>query len=65
MDDLLAAARATGANAFAANSVSEALHQAEQISAGTPVVVSGSVYLVGEARVLLVGARQEIMRQES
>jgi|SRR5580658_258136 dihydrofolate synthase/folylpolyglutamate synthase len=55
IDDLLAAALATGATAVAANSVGEALNTAEQIAAGTPVVVSGSVYLVGEARALLVG----------
>jgi dihydrofolate synthase/folylpolyglutamate synthase len=56
IDDLLAAARATGATAVAANSVSEALNTAEQIAAGTPIVVSGSVYLVGEARALILSA---------
>ena len=56
-DELLAAARATGANAIAAASVSEALSAAEQFAAGAPIVVSGSVYLVGEARALLVAAR--------
>ena len=56
MDALLAAAEATGVRALAAESVSQAM----QLAAGQTgqrgvVVVSGSVYLVGEARTLLLG----------
>lgn len=53
-DDLLAAARAVGTPAAAADSVSEALRMARERAAGSTAVVSGSVYLVGEARGLLV-----------
>ncbi len=59
LEDLLAAAQATGTPAIAAESVSEALKLAreqalhKQADAGV-VVVSGSVYLVGEARSLLI-----------
>jgi len=59
IDELVAAARSTGTKARAAGSVSEALNIAEELAAGSPVVVSGSVYLVGEARSLLLPARQE------
>jgi dihydrofolate synthase/folylpolyglutamate synthase len=59
IDDLLAAARATGTKAVAAESVSDALKTAGELADGSPIVVSGSVYLVGEARVLLMGARRE------
>jgi dihydrofolate synthase / folylpolyglutamate synthase len=59
VDELLAAAHATGTKAIAAESVSAALKAAEELAAGNPVVVSGSVYLVGEARALLLRARQE------
>ena len=54
MDDLLAAAHATGTPARAAESVGEALELARNKADGGLVVVSGSVYLVGEARPLLV-----------
>ena len=50
MDDLLAAAKSTGTAAVAAESVSEALQLAEEDAHGEVTVVSGSVYLVGEAR---------------
>ena len=63
VDDLLAAAAATGTPAIAAESVSEALRIAQkrinnqarinqQGAAGGVAVISGSVYLVGEARTL-------------
>jgi len=52
--DLEAAARATGARAVAATSVEQALELAAQRSQGGVVIVSGSVYLVGEARSLLL-----------
>jgi len=55
-EDLLAAARAVAAPAHLAPSVSEALRVAAALAPSGPVVVSGSVYLVGEARSLLVGA---------
>ena len=56
LDDLLAAAKATGTTAIAAYSVASALLLAEERAPGGVVVVSGSVYLVGEARTLLLGA---------
>jgi dihydrofolate synthase/folylpolyglutamate synthase len=54
MDDLLDAARAVGTPATIAESVSEALRMAGERAAGGTAVISGSVYLVGEARGLLV-----------
>ncbi|MBF6592803.1 MAG: bifunctional folylpolyglutamate synthase/dihydrofolate synthase, partial [Ktedonobacterales bacterium] len=54
MADLLAAAEATGTPAVAAESVQEALELARQHAADGVIVVSGSVYLVGEARTLLL-----------
>jgi folylpolyglutamate synthase/dihydropteroate synthase len=51
---LLAAARATGTAAVAAGSVEEALENAQEMAASGVVVVSGSVYLVGEARTMLM-----------
>ncbi|MGA2570837.1 MAG: folylpolyglutamate synthase/dihydrofolate synthase family protein [Terracidiphilus sp.] len=57
LDDLLAAARTTGVQAVAADSVREAVRMAGEKSAGGVVVVSGSVYLVGEVRSLLVAER--------
>lgn len=59
MDDLLGAARATGAAAVVAESVGKALELAGESAQGEAVVVSGSVYLVGEARTLLVCEREE------
>ena len=59
IDELMAAAQSTCARAFAAGSVSDALQMAEELAAGSPVVVSGSVYLVGGARSLLMQTRQE------
>lgn len=54
VEDLLAAAKATGTAAVAAGSVREALENAQEQAAGGVVVVSGSVYLVGEARTMLL-----------
>ncbi len=59
LEDLLAAARATGIPAVAAGSVREAGRMAQDRSAGGVAVVSGSVYLVGEARGLLLGPEHE------
>ncbi len=59
LDDLLAAVRATGTPAVAAQSVAEALQMAQDRSAGGVVVVAGSVYLVGEARALLLAGKGE------
>ncbi len=59
MDELLAAAKATGTEAVAADSPARALELAAQsarTTAGEVVVVSGSVYLVGEARTILLSA---------
>jgi len=54
IDDLLAAAQATGTPAVAADSVESAIHVAESKGNDGIVVISGSVYLVGEARSLLL-----------
>lgn len=58
MGDLLAAARATGTPAVACESVSEALQRGEEGAEGGLIVVSGSVYLVGEARTLLLNGKR-------
>jgi dihydrofolate synthase/folylpolyglutamate synthase len=60
LGDLMAAAQSTGTPAIAAESVPQALqlarqHQPQHHSRCGQVVVSGSVYLVGEARTLLLG----------
>ena len=60
MEDLEAAARATGTAAVVAGSVREALRQAGERGQGGAIVVSGSVYLVGEARSLLLGGGVEL-----
>ncbi|MGA2752914.1 MAG: folylpolyglutamate synthase/dihydrofolate synthase family protein [Terracidiphilus sp.] len=59
LDDLLAAAAATGTPAIAADSVADALRIAEERAAGGVAVVSGSVYLVGEARGKLFPGKSE------
>lgn len=59
MEDLLAAAETTGTRATAAQSVLEALKFAQDRAAGGVVAVSGSVYLVGEARTLLLAWEAE------
>ncbi|MGD0831228.1 MAG: folylpolyglutamate synthase/dihydrofolate synthase family protein [Terracidiphilus sp.] len=52
--ELEAAASATGTWTASAGSVREAMQYAEEHSGGGQIVVSGSVYLVGEARTLLL-----------
>jgi dihydrofolate synthase/folylpolyglutamate synthase len=59
IDELRAAARTTGTPAVAAESVREAVKNARDRSASSAVVISGSVYLVGEARALLLAADGE------
>lgn len=54
MEDLLAAGKATGTPVIAAETISDALLIARDRSAGGVVVISGSVYLVGAARALLL-----------
>jgi len=54
LEDLMAAAEATGAASVAARSVEAALEMAKQRADGGVVVISGSVYLVGEARGLIL-----------
>jgi dihydrofolate synthase/folylpolyglutamate synthase len=56
LETLLAAAASTGTPAEAASSVDAALQHASPAECGL-VVVSGSVYLVGDARALLLGHR--------
>jgi dihydrofolate synthase/folylpolyglutamate synthase len=58
MEDLLAAAATTGTKAVVAESASQALELAAE-STGEVIVVSGSVYLVGEARSILLSAEGE------
>jgi dihydrofolate synthase/folylpolyglutamate synthase len=61
VDSLLAAAGATGTPAAAAESVKQAmqlaLQQVQQYAERRVIVVSGSVYLVGEARTLLLAEK--------
>jgi len=59
VDDLMAAAKATGTSAVAVDSVQEAIELAEidAEDASDVVVISGSVYLVGEARARLIGGQ--------
>jgi len=62
MRDLLAAASSTGTPAFAAASVGQSLDLAlEHVEKepGIPIVVSGSVYLVGDVRTRLLARRVE------
>ena len=61
LEDLLAAARATGTPATTAESVPEAVERAQQEAEGGVVVVSGSVYLVGDARAMLF---RELLAEE-
>ncbi len=53
MEDMEAAARAVGTSAVCTGSIGEALQLAKEKGHGGAVVISGSVYLVGEARSLL------------
>ncbi len=63
MGDLLAAAEATGTPAEAAASVSQALRIAKDRTADGVIVISGSVYLVGEARSLLLADLAQALGQ--
>jgi dihydrofolate synthase/folylpolyglutamate synthase len=54
LEDLLAAAQATGTPTEAAKSVGDAIQTAQSKADRGTVVISGSVYLVGEARSLLL-----------
>jgi dihydrofolate synthase/folylpolyglutamate synthase len=56
LDVMAAAARLTGTVVEVAGTVDEALRKAVE-SGSNPIVVSGSVYLVGEVRALLLAAR--------
>jgi len=56
--DLLAAARTTGTEAVAVDSVSQALQLSKLRAEGGLVVISGSVFLVGEARTLLLAPQE-------
>jgi dihydrofolate synthase/folylpolyglutamate synthase len=61
LDDLMAAAEATGVRATVAESVQQAMQlaveQVRQCAEHRLIVVSGSVYLVGEARTLLLAEK--------
>jgi dihydrofolate synthase/folylpolyglutamate synthase len=54
MEDLVAAAQQTEKPFLVAESVAGALQLANKHAGGGPIVVCGSVYLVGEARSLLL-----------
>jgi dihydrofolate synthase/folylpolyglutamate synthase len=54
MEDLVAAAGSTGTPFLVAESVGDAVRLAKEHAGGEPVVVSGSVYLVGEVRARLL-----------
>jgi dihydrofolate synthase/folylpolyglutamate synthase len=54
MEDLVAAAQLTQTPFLVAESVAGALQLASQQAGGGPIIVCGSVYLVGEARSLLL-----------
>jgi dihydrofolate synthase/folylpolyglutamate synthase len=58
LGDLLAAARATGTPAVACESVNEAMRRGEEGAEKGLIVISGSVYLVGEARTLLLDGKR-------
>lgn len=65
MADLLAAVEATGTPAIAASSVADAINLASSAPSGREancprtVVISGSVYLVGEARTILLAPSRQ------
>ena len=59
MEDLMAAAQRTQTPFLIAESVADALRLASKHDGGGPIVVSGSVYLVGEARSLLLAKSGE------
>jgi dihydrofolate synthase/folylpolyglutamate synthase len=62
MEDLLAAAATTGTRAVVAESVRQALELARENArsgAGDVIVISGSVYLVGEARSILLSMERD------
>jgi dihydrofolate synthase/folylpolyglutamate synthase len=57
MEDLVAAAQHTETQFLVAESVADALQLASNHAGGGPIIVCGSVYLVGEARSLLLAER--------
>jgi dihydrofolate synthase/folylpolyglutamate synthase len=57
MEDLVAAAQHTETPFLVAESVADALQLASNHAGGGPIIVCGSVYLVGEARSLLLAER--------
>jgi dihydrofolate synthase/folylpolyglutamate synthase len=59
MEDLVAAAQLTQTPFLVAESVAAALQLASKHTSGGPIVVCGSVYLVGEARSLLLAEGAE------
>jgi dihydrofolate synthase/folylpolyglutamate synthase len=58
MDDLAAAAQETGTRFRKANSVADAMSAAQELARSGTAVVSGSVYLVGEARSWLLHRKE-------
>jgi dihydrofolate synthase / folylpolyglutamate synthase len=58
MEVLAAAARETGTHFFKSESIADAMLQAKELARAGTVVVSGSVYLVGEARSWLLHEKE-------
>jgi dihydrofolate synthase/folylpolyglutamate synthase len=54
VEELMSAARATGTPALSADSIAHALDLARQNAQRGAIVISGSIYLVGEARSMLL-----------
>lgn len=54
VEDLLAAAQLTGTKAIAVASIADAIERAAADTSNATIVISGSVYLVGEARPLVL-----------
>jgi dihydrofolate synthase/folylpolyglutamate synthase len=59
--DLLRTAESVGVAALSVDSVSEALSRASKECGGGVVVISGSVYLVGEARSILTAENEALL----
>ncbi len=59
LDDLMAAAQLTGVPSTPASTVAEALEIARSLNPAQ-IVISGSVYLVGEARTLLLKSSEAV-----
>jgi dihydrofolate synthase/folylpolyglutamate synthase len=57
VEELMAAAKATGSEGETVESVHEAIERAKKDAVNDVIVISGSVYLVGEARAILISGQ--------